>query len=315
LQKLKFVSNNFTLAGCILYHLEVIAKQELPERGKKAQGRDQYFSRAVSKALETLELLHSSQSPVSLNEIARAIQLSKTSAFRLLRTLETIGYLTTSGWGQYSLAPGTHSVVAVQFLAKLLRIGTPRLQELSREIQETASLAALFDNRVEVIAVVESVQPIRMSNVVGHILPPNASSLGKVITAFQPHERREKLLRSYGMWRFTENTIVSRDELDKEFTRVQSQRFALDREETVPQGICFGAPIFAEGDEVLAAISVSVPKLRVRDVKHEKAIIAALTASAEQIATDLREGRPAARKSPPAGGRSGSKRPANKVPQ
>jgi DNA-binding IclR family transcriptional regulator len=265
-------------------------KKTRPKRRADAEPRDQYFSRAVSKALEALELLHANQGSMTLNEIARGVQLSKTSAFRLLRTLESVGYLTSSGWGQYSLALGTSSVVSTQLISRLLRAGTPRLQELSRELHETASLAALFDNRVEVIAVVESSQAIRMSNVIGHIVPPNASSLGKVITAFQSGERREKLLRSYGMWRFTGHTIIDRNELDREFDRVRAQGFAIDREETVPEGNCFGVPIRRATNEVAAAVSVSLPKGRVRDAKHEKAIVAALKLTADQISTELREG-------------------------
>jgi DNA-binding IclR family transcriptional regulator len=65
--------------------------------------------------------------------------------------------------------------------------------------------------------VVKSPQIIRMSNVAGHILPPNASSLGKVIAAFQTEEQREKLLRSYGCWRFTEHSITDSAQLQEEF--------------------------------------------------------------------------------------------------
>jgi DNA-binding IclR family transcriptional regulator len=253
------------------------------------QPRDKYFSRAVSKALDALELLNRSNGPLTLNEIAQRIQLSKTSAFRLLRTLESIGYLASSGWGQYSLAPGTSSVVSTHLIARLLGVGTPRIQELSRELHETATLAALFDNRVEVIAVVESSQAIRMSNVVGLIVPPNASSLGKVITAFQSADRREKLLRSYGMWRFTGKTIADRNELDREFERIRTQGFAVDREETVADGICFGVPIYRQPNEVSAAISASLPKGRVGDTAHENAIIAALKATAGQISAELQK--------------------------
>ena len=108
------------------------------------------------------------------------------------------GCLRASEWGKYSLAPGVNSLVSTQTVARLLRAGIPLMQQLSRQLRETTSLAALFDNRIEVIAVVESPQPLRMSNIVGHILPPNASSLGKVITAFQDEERREKLCEATG---------------------------------------------------------------------------------------------------------------------
>ena len=52
------------------------------------RSRDKYFSRAVSKALEVLEILQTDSNALSMNEIAQRLELSKTSAFRLLRTLE-----------------------------------------------------------------------------------------------------------------------------------------------------------------------------------------------------------------------------------
>ena len=262
------------------------AKKKSPAR--KAEDGGQYLSRAVGKALETLELLQLRQGPMTLDEIARQVQLSKTSVFRLLRTLEAAQYVVTSGWGKYALAPGVQAIVSTQWLARLVRAAAPRLHELTRDLHETASMAALFDNRIEVIAVVESPQTVRMSNVVGHILPPNASSMGKAITAFQAEERREKLLRSHGIYRFTDHTMVDRSELHREWERVQLQKFAVDREESVYDGVCFAAPIFGESGEVNAAISVSLPKARLRNGEHEAAIIEALTTTASQIAADLR---------------------------
>jgi DNA-binding IclR family transcriptional regulator len=264
------------------------ATRKSVESAKKSSGGSQYLSRAVSKSLKVLELLQSARSPMGLQEIARRIQLSKTSTFRLLRTLEAAGCLVAVGSGEYRLAPGIHSVVPTLWLARLLRVATVRMQELNNQLRETVSLAALFDNRVEVVAVIESPQIIRMSNVVGHILPPNASSLGKVIAAFQSHEQREKLLRSYGFWHFTEHSITDPAKIQEEFSRVLADKFATDREESVPDGICFGVPVFNASGEVNVALSASVPKMRVRDREHEKAIVAALRATAENISGDFR---------------------------
>jgi DNA-binding IclR family transcriptional regulator len=253
----------------------------------QARGGDQYFSRAVGKALEVLEFLQVELKPLSMNEIAQRIQLSKTSAFRILRTLEALGCVVLDGRGQYALAPGIHAVAPTQWLGKLHRVGVPCLEALSRELAETATLAALFENRIEVIAVVESPHVVRMSNVVGHILPPNASSLGKVITAFQSPEQREKLLRSFGTYRFTKHTIIDRKELSREYEEVRLKKYAIDREECAYDGICFCAPIFGPNGQVSAAISSSMPKTRLRDGAHEEAIIAAVRAASEQLGLDL----------------------------
>jgi IclR family acetate operon transcriptional repressor len=249
------------------------------------QNRDRYFSRAVGKALEVLELLQFAPEPMALNAIASRILLSKTSTFRLLRTLEIGGALICNGSGQYRAV--SQSGLPSHRLTSLLRVASPILYGLSRELGETVSLATLFENRIEVIAVFESSQLIKMSNVVGHIVPPYASSLGKAITAFQPEDRREKLLRSLGVYQYTSRTITDRARIALEFDAVAEQKFATDREETIGEGICFGVPIFSSKGEVSAAISTSLPKMRVRGSEHESTLIKALTGTAAEIAAGL----------------------------
>ncbi len=263
------------------------ARSKQSEATKKSPKGDQYLSRAVGKALEALELLQPLEAPMALHEIAKRIQLSKTSAFRLLRTLESAGYLGSNAWGQYFLVPEIRSVVPTQFLVKLLRTATPHLRELNRELRESVSLAALFENHSEVIMVMESSEVIRMSNVVGHILPPNASALGKVITAFQREPRREKLIRSYGLYRFTPQTITDEGELAREYEHVRTQKFAEDREESVLDGCCFAVPIVVGSGEVAAAVSVSIPKVRIRGASHEQSTVDALMATAASITNEL----------------------------
>jgi IclR family acetate operon transcriptional repressor len=251
------------------------------------ENRTQYLSRAVAKSLEMLELLQSVQSPMQLNEVARHVKLSKTSAFRLLCTLQASGYLTQHDTGSYGLVPEVRRIVSSRFLIRLLKAATPLMSNLGRELRETINLAALFENRVEVIAVEESPEIIRMTNVIGHILPPNASSLGKVISAFQPDDRREKLLRSYGLYRFTEHTITDRTDLQREFNDSRAQGFAADREESVSDGYCFAVPIMGPNGEVPAGLSVSLPKLRMRNAEQEDRFVKSLQTAAARISTAL----------------------------
>jgi DNA-binding IclR family transcriptional regulator len=253
--------------------------------------KDKYFSRAVSKALEVLEFLQVESTSLQMNEIAQRLRLSKTSTFRLLRTLKTLGYVTSDGQGHYALSPGIHAVTPTQWVGKLVRVATPHLYAINMDLAETASLAALFDNRVEVVAVIESPHVIRMSNVLGSILPPNASSLGKVIAAFQAPAQREKLLRSFKIYRFTEFTITDQKELNREYDRILVQKYAIDREECTYDGLCFSVPVFDPSGQVSAAMSMSLPKSRVKDAKHEALIIEALHVAAAGVTAGLHEAR------------------------
>ena len=135
------------------------------------------------------------------------------------------------------------------------------------------------------IAVVESPQTVRMGNTVGRILQPHASSLGKCITAFQSEERREHLLRSYGIDAITENTIVDEDALAVEFRKIREIGSAMDRGETCLEGHCFGAPIFSP--ERFAAISISLPVSRLGSLAYQARILERITSTAREIGRTL----------------------------
>jgi DNA-binding IclR family transcriptional regulator len=153
---------------------------------------------------------------------------------------------------------------------------------LSLEYCETASMAALFENHIEVVAVFESPQLMRMGNTIGRILPPNASSLGKAVTAFQPPEVSDRLVRSYGTYLFTANTITDEMALREEFARVREQGFAEDVEESIAGGRCFAAPIQRPNGNAIGAVSLSMPKIRYREQNREM-ILAAVRDTARAI--------------------------------
>jgi IclR family acetate operon transcriptional repressor len=249
--------------------------------------RDQYFSKIVGKALDALDLVRAAPEPLSLNELTLRIGLAKTSLFRILHTLEVAGYLEREPDGRYVAPAGLRPLASGSLQEAIIEAAVAPMKELNREFRETVSLAMRFENHIEVIATIESPQLIRMGNTVGRILPPHASSLGKAITAFQPEDRRDSLLRSYGLHRFTPHTIVDERDLKHELERVRTQGFSMDAEESALGGSCFGAPVRAADDAVVGAISLSMPKMRLSSDEHRQAIIAAIRRAGDEISTKL----------------------------
>ena len=252
---------------------------------KKPKG-DRYFSRAVSKALEVLEILKRSPQPQTLQHLTSKVALTKTSLFRILHTLEATGYVEKTADGRYLVSIDRRPLIPTSLLSRLLRIAIPHLKELTRQFRESTALGVLFDNHIEAMAVVESPQVIRMGNTPGRILQPHASAIGKSIAAFQTEERRERLLRSYGILRMTPKTITDETLLREEFRHVREQGYALDSEETTVDGQCFGCPIFMEDGEVLAAISISMPKTRVGSAENQRKLIDGVIKTARTISKE-----------------------------
>lgn len=268
----------------------VSAKKASNEAHQRASSsKDPYFSRATGKAFELLDVLGSEDRPWSLVELASAISLTKTSAFRLLHTLEQLQRIQKDAQGTYRLAARLkEGMLPDAFIERLCAAAAEPMHALSMEFRETISLAALMGNRVEVVAVLDSPHLVRMSNVVGRILPPHASSMGKAIAAFQSKEVRERLLVSYGTTIFTPHTLSDQRELEKYFETIRSTGISCDNEENTLGGVCYGAPIHAPGNQVHAAISISTPKPRLpREKTALDAMLRALVQAANMIGKNL----------------------------
>jgi DNA-binding IclR family transcriptional regulator len=79
---------------------------------------------------------------------------------------------------------------------------------------------------------------------------------------------------------------VDRHQLHAEFEKIRRQGYAFDRGEAVVGGICVGAPIVAESGSVSAAVSVSVPVIRMT-AELEKEVIRAVLETAAHIGKSL----------------------------
>jgi DNA-binding IclR family transcriptional regulator len=266
-------------------------KTRAPHTARPASGEAReerrYFSRGVGRALEIIELLTRTTGPLSLNDVASRINMTKSSAFRLLRTLEALDYVTQGRDGQYLILPENRATVPSRIANSLVRVARPVMKRLNMEFQETVSLSVLFTNHIEVVEVFESPLLIRMANTVGKIIPPHASSMGKSITAFQTDETRNKLLRSYGFPRFTPNTITDELALRENFERIRTQGHSFDAEESTPGGSCYGVPLVIEPYGAIAALSLSMPTSRLPEGPGAEKMVRALIEASGQIARDL----------------------------
>jgi DNA-binding IclR family transcriptional regulator len=260
-----------------------------------AAANGEYYSRAVGRALDVLECFHDSQTSLSLMDISHLGGLPQSSLFRILSTLESRGYLLRTGDGAYTLAPKVLHGTIYDRAERIKEIARPFLKALNNKLNETASLAFLFEDRIQLIDTIETFHEIRVTNTLGRVLPPHCSSLGKAITAFQSKQLIERLLRVSGLFPRTEKTVVDRSAVLADLENVRQSEYSADREESTLGGVCFGAPIFDERGQAVAAISVSTPLIRMskeRESETIKAVVEAARQTSEAIkaSVSLRSG-------------------------
>lgn len=230
-------------------------------------GRDLGGVRAISRALQLVELIALAPSPSTIQELSARLDLPPSTTHRILQTLCALGYVT-----HY---PETHRYGVGREVAEINRALTlrhdisdqarPHLAALSEASGETASLAVLYGARVLHLAQVQPASLVRISTPPGSSAPLHASAFGKVFLAdFRPAMAQEAT-RGPGLPRFTERTIVDPAALTLELELVRVRGFALDDEELEPGARGLAAPVRGTSGVVIAAVGVSGPTMRVGD--------------------------------------------------
>jgi IclR family acetate operon transcriptional repressor len=247
-------------------------------------------SRALAKGLRLLETLAAAPAPLPLAELARAIDLGKASTLRLLQTLLSSGYVVQTARGEYAPQATWRMPALDEWSRSLLSVAVPEMLRLNEESAETVSLAVLRDDHIRVIETIESPQHVRMANTRHRILPPYASSLGKAIAAFQTSEGLSSLISVYGLHTTTEKTLTDLNAIRREMETVRRLGYAREYEETVRGGCCFGAPIHDGQGRVRAAVSVSLPTVRLTSCLEER-LPAMVMDCARRIGDEVRQHR------------------------
>jgi DNA-binding IclR family transcriptional regulator len=233
--------------------------------------------------LDVLEAFSEEHPVLTLKDLSRAIGFPDSSLFRVLVTLQNRGYLQQNDDGSYQLARKVLLGKLSERAEKFREVARNEMQSLASHFNETASLAYLFDDRIQVIESIDSLHDIRISNRAGRVLPPHCSAMGKAITAFQGREQVDRILEAYGLAPRTTHSVTDRRDLIAQLAQIRETGIAYDREESTLGGICMAAAIQLQDGRVVAAVSVSTPIARMTP-DREKEIAAGVLRTASAIA-------------------------------
>jgi DNA-binding IclR family transcriptional regulator len=217
------------------------------------------MSQTVDRALRILSDLGGG--PKTLDQLAALLGVHKSTALRLLQTLESQGFARHDEQHRYRLGPRLFAL-AHQALDELdiRRLAAPHLAALNQKHGHTVHLAVYVEGTVVYIDKYEGRHPVRMNSRIGALAPAHCTAVGKVLLAGLPEPLRKGAISRLGFERYTPNTITKPDDFEAELAKVAAQGYAQDRAEHEDYINCVAAPIRDAGGAVLAAASVSVPE-------------------------------------------------------
>ncbi len=244
---------------------------------------------ALARASAIIDVIAvSSEEGVGLSEISRATTLNKTTAFNLLATLVTLGFLEQDEHSRrYRL--GLRNLELGRLVQQRLHIShlaRPILAELCRKTNETVNLGLpeLLD-----LLVIDSFQGSRILHAranAGWRSMYHCTALGKAFMARWDAPMRQTIYDSGGLPQQTTNTITEIDALEAQLARHREQGYSIDVEEN-EIGVNGIARWIVDGlGEVAAAISVSGHSSRLTEEVMEK-IATDVIVAADSIAVAI----------------------------
>lgn len=228
---------------------------------------DNYKVPNLEKGIAVLEYLSYSPKGKSLQDIKSTLDISQTTAYRILNTLVRLDYLIyDEDSKRYKLSMkmlnlGFRSMNEHNLMETVL----PRLRDLRDMVKETVCFGVLGERKGIFIEQAQGHHTFRFMLSPGKPFELHCSAPGKAIMAYLPNTVRDRYLSYMEFTRFNERTITRAEDYLRELEEVRKQGYAIDNEEELSGVYCIGTPVFNYTGYPCGAVWISGPKDRLSE--------------------------------------------------
>ncbi|WAL65863.1 IclR family transcriptional regulator [Amycolatopsis cynarae] len=222
-----------------------------------AEPESAYFVPSVDTAARVLAMLtrYRTQS-CTLSEITSALDVSKTTCLRVLKTLQAHGLVAFDAnskrysLGYYCVVLGSRAQESLDYLAAL----RPLMRECARRTGHTIVFAQRVPgDRLMYVAKEDSGNPMHINVSVGNRFPVTDVSYGKWVLAFADEAERRRLLAN-GLRQVTPRTRTEPDEYLAEVARLPERGVLVSRGEYLPGVLAVSCPVLDSGGGLLGVL-------------------------------------------------------------
>ena len=255
---------------------------ETPDAGD--EGQDRYNVPALERGLNILSEFSRETQVLTAPELARRFKLPRSTVFRLLTTLENMGFIERDeGARGYRLGLAVLRL-GFEYLASLPlnELGMPVLERLSNESRHACNLIVRDGRSIVYVARVAPPSPFVSAVSVGTRLPAHATVFGRVLLADLSLPELRELYPETRLEAFSSDTPRTVTEL---FDLVQQDRkrgHAISEGFFEPNISTIAAPVHDYSGRVVAALGMTMNASRIEAEEIER-IVAQVCAAAEEL--------------------------------
>ncbi len=246
-----------------------------------------YNAPILKKAVDVIKLIVHENKPLGVTEIARALSISKSTTFGILKSLEEEGFLVKDTFSKKYTTGGT----LFELSKKILRTtdvtvtARPHLEQLLALVDETVFLGVREEDAVKVLDILEPEKEFKISSHSGTRFSITSGVVGKIFMSAMDDREIMEILAQKGLRQYTENSITDPQRLLAEIQKTRTQGYAIDLEEYLKGMRAIGSLIYS-GHYPVAGVWVVGFTASMTDEKLPR-MIQDLKATAEQISIRL----------------------------
>lgn len=224
---------------------------------------------SVERALKILEVLSTRNEGMSTLEVGALLGINRTTTYSLLNTLENNRYVFKNAESKYWISSKLFELGSI-FPRKvpLARTAQPYINTLFHQYHIGIKLA-ITSHPDSPVVILSKNEESDVAPQLGTTLSLSATATGKVALAFAPESIRQELIDSLTMVRYTNNTIMDKQELLRELARIRSLDYALDNEEALDNTTCIAFPIFNVHKHLIGVLGFSDTTSRIQPLMPE----------------------------------------------
>jgi IclR family transcriptional regulator, pca regulon regulatory protein len=229
------------------------------------QAADAGFSQSLERGLAILAAFTPDRPALGVSELARRLDLTRSTTHRYVATLATLGYLQQDEpTRKYRLGPRVLDLgFSMLGSLELREIAAPHLRRLTDVTGHTSNLAIRDDTDVILIDRVRGrpgpYHHLEFTLHVGSRIPAYCSATGKALLAFLPRRDLEQLLDRIDLTQRGPRTLTSKKALLAELERVRRTGFAVNDEELESALRSIAVPVRSRSGQVVAAVNIAIP--------------------------------------------------------
>jgi len=227
----------------------------------KAPNHDVYFVPGLHRGLKILEILGASEAPMSLSDIARAMELSRSSAFRLVYTLRQMEFIREAEQANTFTLGARVLNLGFAYLNQqpIADIARPILADLRDETGVSTHLSVLEGDDV-LYLVSHQARTGYVSNMrTGTRTQAYASAIGWCLLGGLSDTDLGKFAARQAWQSFTEHTPTDGPSLSARVVGVRNTGFVISRGFREPGGSSVAVPVFDNAGSIVACVNLSGP--------------------------------------------------------